>query len=426
MTQARIVLAGAGGHFTSGLMNDIVMCKGLQGSTVVLYDPNIERLNLISRLSKKIVEESTAKVEIESTTKRDVALANADFVMCTIRVGGFEATRSDIEIPKKYGINQTVGDTIGPGGLFYGLRNIWAIIEICRDLERLSPKALVINFTNPMNGICSAIYRHTRIKSVGLCHGIFGTMERLADLFKVDRKRLYGFAAGINHLTWIMDFRLDEKDAYPLLKENLLRLGAVARELFKIFGLFPSPGDAHIAEFFPWYLCKEANYGETYGLTHEFSDVSAMYKEREELERQIIAQVEGKAPIIIRPSGEIAVGIINSITNNERAIYDAVNIQNEGCITNVLAMGNVEVPAMVDGGGIHGLTCGELPFSIASYLNRIIAEQILLADAAVKGDRDLALQSLLMDPHTATVKQATDMFEELLKAHTPYLPQFKK
>ena len=441
LTEQRIVLVGAGSGFTPGLLADITTTEGLRGSTIVLFDLRKEGLEALVKYALRAVQETRSAMTVESTTDRETALEDADFVISTIRVGGYEANYSDLAVPERHGVVQTVGDTTGPGGLFYGFRNIPAIIEICRDMERLCPRARLLNFTNPMSSICFAVRRFTRIRVVGLCHGIFGTMRALANLLGVERNRLGGRAGGINHLTWLADFHIDEADAYPLLREKISRsaikpsssVGPVSVKLFEIYGLFPSPGDRHICEFFPWFLSREANYGRDYGLEkwvesrlEMYADAEALYRRKKERENSLLAQAEGRAPFQLRRSEEIAVRIIDSIANNKRALYEAANIPNEGCIKNLPPEAEVEVPVVVDASGVHGFALGKLPTAIAGILNSHIVKQMLAAEAAVTRNREMAFQALLMDPLISSVEHAESIFTELLEAHAKHLPSFQK
>ena len=449
LIEKRIVLVGAGSDFTTGLLGDITSTEGLRGSTIVLFDPRKEGLEAVTKYAHRAVRETRSAMKVESTSDRETALENADFVISTIRVGGYEANYQDLAIPKRHGVVQTVGDTTGPGGLFYGFRNIPATIEICRDMERLCPEAWFLNFTNPMSSICLAVRRFTKIKAVGLCHGIFGTKAFLARFLGAKPEEVEVVAAGINHLTWILDFRIKGEDAYSILRDRWASAEGeteltheymgekwswpVSFKLFDIYGLFPSCGDRHICEFFPWFLSRESNYGRDYGLEkfsepwlEAYANAEAMYKQKKEREESLIAQAEGRAPFQLRRSGEIAIKMIDSIANNKPAIYEAANIPNNGCITNLPREAIVEVPVAVGASGVRGLSLGRLPTAIAGILNHHIIKQVLAADAAVTGNRETALQALLMDPLISSVEQAESLFSELLEAHAKYLPRFQK
>lgn len=425
MTGKRIVIAGAGSHFTPGLLTDLVSAEGLRGSTVVLLDPWPEGVSVMAGLARRLVAEREAELRVEQTVSRREALEGADFVISTIRVGGLKAHSLDIAIPLRHGVYQSVGDTVGPGGIFAGLRHIPATLEICRDMEDLCPGAWLINFTNPMSAVCMAVTRETGVRTVGLCHGIYGTKRFLAGYLGAPPEQLTATAGGINHLTWIVDLRLNGFDAYPILRETLAKKGPggqpISFLLCKLYGLYPSPGDRHVAEFFPWFLTKESGGGSAYGL--ELRDIGALEKEREESWRRLSAQASGQAPLTPRPSGEVAIPIIDSIANHKPGVY-VVNIRGNGCIPSLPADAVVEVPAHVDAGGVHGLNVS-LPRSVSAILTRHVHEQEMVAEAGAKGDRELVLQALLIDPLIRGVEQAQSMMEEMIAADAEHLAQFR-
>ena len=253
MSTKRIVIIGAGSHFTPGLLGDFISAGELAGSIIVLHDIEPSGMEIMERLGKRMVEEKGASLKIESTLDRREALKGADFVISTIRVGALDAHALDIKIPLKYHIYQGVGDTVGPGGLFAAFRHIPVTVEFCRDMEELCPEGWLLNFTNPMTTVCRAARKTTQIKVAGLCHGIFGTRRFLADYLGAEVNQFQVQAAGINHFTWIYDMRLNGEDAYPLLEKKLAESGPstqpVSFKLCQIYGLYPSPGDSDLQVF---------------------------------------------------------------------------------------------------------------------------------------------------------------------------------
>ncbi|MCD6465924.1 hypothetical protein J7L27_06125 [Candidatus Bathyarchaeota archaeon] len=227
----KIVIIGAGSHvFSRHLITDILSYPELRDSTISLMDIDQERLDLITAFAKRLVEQYGFKTRIESTTDRRVALEGADYVIVSIRVGGLEAYKLDLEIPAKYGVIQGIGDTIGPGGVFYGLRHIPTILDICYDMGDLCPEAWFINYTNSMAMICWAINDYANIKSVGLCHSVQGTTAELARYIGTPVDELSYWVAGINHMAWFLELKWRGQDAYPILREKFKDPSVYMRE----------------------------------------------------------------------------------------------------------------------------------------------------------------------------------------------------
>jgi alpha-galactosidase len=259
MRETKIVLIGAGSaSFGLGMLSDAVNIPELRGSTISLVDIAPEALKAVSTLARKMNDESGAGLSIEHTTDRTRALPDAEFVVISIAVRREELWRLDWEVPLKHGVKHTLGENGGPGGLFHCMRNIPVILDICRDIERLCPDALVLNFTNPVPRICMAIDRFTSVRALGLCHGIAGELHRLAQVMGVDPQNLDARAAGLNHFTWILDLRFKDsgEDAYSELRRRLEgydpAFQPLSRKLFDAFGYYPSPGDDHIGEYLPF------------------------------------------------------------------------------------------------------------------------------------------------------------------------------
>lgn len=423
----KIAYIGAGSiNFGPRLMGDIILSDALQGCTLGLVDVNEERVALMARLGGRMMEQAGGRITIQAMGQQQ-ALEGADFVITTVGVGGFGAEALDVEIPRKYGIAQSVADTVGPGGLSRALRTIPVILNLCRDMERLCPQAWLINFTNPLSAVCRAVALATSVKCVGLCHGIAGTKAMLADLMGIEQGRLTLKAAGINHLTWIRDLLVDREDGYPRLGQALAdrpHAAPVARELMETYGLWPSPGDSHVAEFFSFFLNREAEYGKRYGLREWPARLNV--DERKKREEVFTQQARGETEIApVAASGEWAVGIMETMQASRKEAFH-VNVTNGPAITNLPDYAIVELDAEVDPGQVRPLDFGELPPGIASHLRRIIDVQELTVLAALQGDPGLALQALLADPLCSclTLPQARDMLDELLSAHSSLLPQF--
>ncbi len=423
----KIVLIGAGSaSFGLGTIGDIINTPGFRGSRIVLVDVDPHGLEAIATLARKMNDAAGAGLKIEHTTDRAYALPDAEFVIVSIAVRREELWRLDFRIPLKHGIKQVLGENGGPGGLFHSMRNIPILLDICRDIERLCPDALVLNFTNPVSRLCMAVNRCTDVNIVGLCHGIGGQLHNLARVMEIDAADLDTKAAGLNHFTWMLDLRFKGtgKNAYPRLVEHLRGYDPgfqpLSRRMFDAFGYYPSPGDDHIGEYLPFAheFCGTRGY-----------DFDAAERRRNEMWERIARMVRGEEPIdelLGRRSGERALDIIAGILSDTNHIELAVNIPNDGLIPNLPQDAIVEVPAVISTCGIRGVHIGPLPDGIAALCNTQVGVQNLVVEAAVTGSRDIALQALLTDPVVQSAEAAERSLDELLALEADYLPQFRR
>lgn len=440
---SKIVIIGAGSIvFSRGLIADIVLSKELSGSTVGLCDIDPEALDIITRLAKRMVIESEADITIESSTDRLELLPNANYVIQTIAIGGKSAWEKDLNIPAKYGIIQPVGDSVGPGGISRALRLIPVVLDICHDMEDLCPNALLINYSNPNSCVCSAVHQYSAITCIGLCRGLPDTHRELAKYLGVPVEDTSVVAAGINHFNWILNFSVRGQNGLDMLREKIERDGPpdnmhICAKLFKIFGAFPTPGDRHVAEFLPWFLNKESDYGKKYGLS-----LMKAYGQSVEYWNEIREHLEGYMPIkrYLKRSGESAIDIISALESKRdlysgeyreeyRAfrpvkLFEAVNLPNYGLITNLPEGAIVEIPAMVSELGIRGISIGDIPYGVADLISQRIYQQHITIEAAINGDRTLALQAMLLDPLVSSPEIAESLLDELLEAHEEHLPRF--
>ena len=448
MVERKIVLIGAGSlAFTPNLLSEMVLNEELKGSTLGLVDIDAEKLGVMTKLAKRMFQERRADVEVQSSINRRDVLMDADFVIVTIAVGGSSTQDLDASIPLKHGIYQSVADTVGPGGFSRALRHIPPLVGIARDMEDLCPKAVLFNESNPMTCLCIAVRRATKINIIGLCNGIVSTKTFLANFLGAKPEEAEVVATGINHLTWILDFRVRGEDAYPLLKERWAQsraeIGATGKfrgqpfrypisfKLFEIYGAFPSPGDRHIAEFYPYFLTEEAEGGKKYGL--QLYPEGTIYEAswREKAWQRIMKWTEPGASLDElferRAPGErsLVMNIITALARKENKIFEAVNIPNEGFVTNLPRGAVVEVPAVIGPSGTRGIHVSKLPEGVAATIQHRLIQQELTVEAALTGDRNLALQALLADPMVRSIEVAEKLLADLLKAHTPHLPQFQ-
>jgi alpha-galactosidase len=422
----RITIIGAGStSFTPGLITDLIQTDDLAGSTLTLHDIDAEKLDVMTRLGRRMAKEWGAQVTIGSSLNREEALEGADFVIMVIQVGGIEAWRRDVDIPLEYGICQSVGDTVGPGGLSRALRTIPVVAQIALEMEELCPDAWLINYSNPMSAVCSAVHRATDIKVVGLCHGLAGTTGMLAGFLGEPVEDFEVWAAGINHLTWILDWRLRGEPAYPILHERLAQADSipfpVSKMLYDRFGAFPSPGDRHVAEFYPSFLNKENDFGAKWGLGK--MPLEQMTLDKDANWESLVARANGTEPLgEPKRSGEEALAIISAMVNHKDEVH-VVNLPNRGFIEDLPEDALVEVHGLVGSYGIRGLQMGRLPAGVLPMTQFWIAQQQLTVDAALLADRDLALAAMANEPSVPSMDVAEKVLDDLMEAHKEYLPQ---
>jgi alpha-galactosidase len=352
-----------------------------------------------------------------------------------ILVDGIEAIRPDIEIPMKYGVDQCIGDTLGPGGVFRALRTIPVMVSIVRDMEELCPNAYLLNYTNPMSMNCWAMYRESRIKLVGLCHSVQGTAALLAGIIGADMKEVDYWVAGINHQAWFLEFKWKGKDAYPLLREKMddrkaWKMEEVRREMFRRLDYFVTESSGHNSEYVAWFrkrpdlLKKYCAEGDWAGGSGFILKVQGARREHYEEELENIAS--GKEPIDYERSHEYGSYILNALETGEPFRINA-NVPNDGLITNLPDGSCVEVPVFVDRGGFHPAYVGDLPAHLAALNGIHVKVQQLAVEAALEGDRRKVFHAIALDPLTSAVcslEEIQNIVDELFEAHRERLPQF--
>jgi len=458
MSTTKIVVIGVGSaSFGPAILSDLMQCDCLRGSTIALCDINEQGLELMTRLAGRLNREWDTGVTIEASTDRRDVLPGAEFVIVSVAVDREKCWRQDWEIPLKYGIRQPLGENGGPGAVFHTARNGPMILDICRDMEDLCPDALLMNFTNPVPRMALVASRYSKIKCVGLCHQI-GMGYNLVGLvlgkylgFDLDLESvedewgLYSAirpyaeqihealdikAAGINHFTFMLDIRHHQtgEDLYPLFAQRLREFDPVfqplSRRIFEAFGVFPATGDGHLSEYVHWAHDPQTKPWEKYHL--ELYDWDAAEEHRDEMWREIEHMVDG-GPIVgrvRRGSGERAIPIILGVLENRNSYELAVDIPNEGYISNLPGGAIVEVPGVASGFGVRGVGVGPLPEPIAALCRTQITVASLAVDAAVTGSEKLALQALLVDPMVNDIDQARALLDEMLEVQRDYLPQF--
>jgi alpha-galactosidase len=440
----RIVIIGGGSfNWTPDFVRDLITHPGLQGSTIVLHDIDSSALDLTFALNQKMVTSQGSSCTVEKTLNLDAALEGADIVLQTITTGALETMRADIEIPQKYGVYQSVGDTVGPGGLVRALRNIPVVVDIAHKMEAICPNAWLLNYTNPMTTLCRAVTRETHIKTVGLCHEYFGGLHALQTLFDVPAEAIETQVGGINHLIWLLDLKVNEREAFAALHEHtakILREGGrvvqsaghvslqdqmmVKARLFQVFGSMPMAGDRHVAEFFPFFLSEAAGKGDRYRVAR--TTIAERYQWRASAEariRGLLNGTEDMAAFLAENSGEAAAPICAALAAG-RPYTGIMNLPNRGQIADLPMDAVVETLGVLNAEGVRGLPIGKLPPAILAIVERHVRNQEMIVSAALSGDRALALQALVNDPLVTDIDNAKRMLDEMLIATREYLPRF--
>ncbi len=440
----KIVVIG-GGSYTWGptFLRDIFATPELKGSTIVLQDIAQDRVDLVYSLAKKMLDDFHLDFHLEKTLSLDEALQGADFVILTITTGGLESMRPDLEIPAKYGIKQSVGDTTGPGGLSRALRNIPVVAGIGRKVMEICPNALFLNYTNPLT-VLTRVLAMQGVRVVGLCHEWIGVREHLAQVLQTKPENITAKIAGVNHLIWVTDLYADGKrvfDELPAITEKILSgelkvdqddssvfadHAKVKSTLFKLYGALPAAGDRHIAEFFPHFINESTGWGADYDL--RLTSVEDRYEMEAEAMGLIEAALHGDMPLVpfmADVSTEAANKIIRALICGE-AYVGIMNLPNVGQISNLPYDAVVETYGVIDSTGAHAITYGDVSVGVQNILQKHISNQEMTVEAAVSGNREIALQVLLNDSLSSrlSIPQAKQMLDELLEVNKQYLPKF--
>lgn len=433
MSGPKITLVGAGSTvFAKNLVGDILSYPELQQSTIWLYDIDPERLKTSEIVTRKLNESAGASAKIEATLDRKTALKDADYVITMIQVGGYKpSTVIDFEIPKKYGLRQTIADTLGIGGIFRALRTIPVLIDIVRDIEEVAPNAILLNYVNPMVMNCWAIGRVSEIPTVGLCHSVQGTAGQLAKDLDIPVEEITYLAAGINHYAFYLRFEHNGESLYPKL-QAIADAGSepewnkVRYEMLRRSGYFVTESSEHFAEYTPWFIKRDRP-----DLIEQFNIPLDEYITR--CENQIASwsglrsKYEGNEPVVHKRSEEYASQIIlGRETNKPVVVYG--NVPNNGLISNLPQDVCVEVPVLVDGNGLQPTAIGELPIHLAAMMQTNLNVQGLTVEAALTGKREHIYHAAMLDPHTAaelSLDQIWHLVDDLIDAHGEYLPSFQ-
>lgn len=418
----KISLIGAGSVvFARRLFQDLVSTHSLDGSTVSLMDVDASRMGVIADFARRLIKDSGSRVTVEETGDRHESLDGADYVLVTIRVGDDPAI--DSGIPRKYGIDQAVGDTIGPGGVFKALRTVPVLLDICHDMETLCPDAWLLNYTNPMAISSWAISEDTSVNALGLCHSVQHTTERLAGYIGASREDVSAWVAGINHMAWFLRFERDGRDAYPDLwraldDQDICAKDTVRFEIMRRFGYFVTESTRHMSEYVPYFRTRAEDM-ERFGLREVSEDLGRLEERDRSYFSRMRAELESAQPLTATRSEEYACRIIEAMESGTATVVNG-NVPNDGLITNLTQGCCVEVPCVVDGLGVHPMSVGALPPQLAALNMSSIAVHELATTAVLEGSREAALHAVMLDPLTAAVlplNRIVDMFDEMWAAH---------
>jgi alpha-galactosidase len=436
----KIAFIGAGSlEFTRDLVRDILTFPRLQDATLSLMDIDQERLDFSERSVRKIVELGHYPAKVEATRDRAKALEGADVVMVTILVGDTEVWRHDIEIPKQYGIDINVGDTRGPSGIFRALRTIPKMLEIVRDMEKVCPNAVLLNYTNPMAMLCRAMQGSTQIPVTGLCHSVQGTSTMLAEWIGAPYDEITYTCAGINHQAFYLKYQWKGQDAYPLIRKavterpEVYNEEMVRNEMFLHLDYYSTESSGHNSEYNAWFR-KRPDLIEKY-CTHGtgwnpgvYAYILNEYQHNEATWRDAAKQwFASDTPISLERGFEYAAYISNALTGGEAFGFNG-NVPNTNLITNLPEGACVEVPVYVDRHGFHSIHVGALPAQVVTLVHTSVMVEEMAVEAALTGNPRLVMQACLYDPLTSAVlsmEEIQTMVSEMLKKNKPHLPQFK-
>ena len=435
----RITLIGAGSTvFAKRLIGDILLTPELRGEVeVMLHDIDTDRLKTSEIVTRRLAKSLNLDISIQASTDRRAMLREADYVILMMQVGGFRPeTVTDFEIPKKYGLRQTIADTLGIGGIMRGLRTIPVLEEILQEMEDLCPDATLLNYVNPMVMLCMAINRIApERKMVGLCHSVQGTAEELAKDLGEELKEINYFCAGINHMSFYLRFEKVQKgereDLYPRLmeiaqSERMPKENRVRYEMLKRLGYFVTESSEHFAEYTPWFIKRDRPdliEGFNIPLDEYITRCENQISEWDQLRRDL---EDESVKLDVCQSHEYAASIINAMETGVSSIING-NVPNQDIISNLPSDISVEVPCQIDRNGIQPQHVGNLPPQLAALIMTNVNVQQLTVEAAMTGKREYIYHAAMMDPHTAaelSIDEIWKLVDELIEAHGAMLPKF--
>ncbi|MDP6888231.1 MAG: alpha-glucosidase/alpha-galactosidase [SAR324 cluster bacterium] len=435
---SKIALIGAGSTiFAQRLIGDILLTPELAKDTqIALHDIDEDRLRTSEIVTRRITEKLGLKTLVFSSTDRREILAGSDYVIFMMQVGGYKpSTVIDFEIPKKYGLRQTIADTLGVGGIMRALRTIPVIRDILRDMEEVCPHAILLNYVNPMAMLCMAINQISPgMKMVGLCHSVQGTAEQLANDLNENIEDVDYFCAGINHMSFYLRFEKKQngikQDLYPRLKEiaeqgSMPKDNLVRYEMLKRLGFFVTESSEHFSEYTPWFIKRDRpDLIDEYNIPLD-EYITRCEKQISEWDEQRVSLENKNQSIEVCQSHEYAASIINGLENGKEVTING-NVSNEGLIDNLPGNISVEVPCLINTNGIQPVRVGALPTHLAALMMTNINVQQLTVEASLSGKKEHVYHAAMLDPHTAaelSVDEIWHLVDDLLEAHGEMIPK---
>ncbi len=433
---AEIAIVGAGSQvFARAMVRDSLSFPALADSTIRLMDIDADALGCMETVACRMIEQGGYGARVVRTTDRREALDGADFVVVTILVGGREPIEWEIDIPLRYGVDQCIGDTMGPGGIIRAMRTIPVMVDIARDMEELCPDALMLNYVNPMSMICQALRQVTAIEVVGLCHSVQGAHFELAQLIGGSPDECASWIAGINHQAWVLEFTRNGEDAYPLVRraawenEDWYSHNTTRVEMLRQLGYYVTESSGHNSEYNPWFR-KRADLLEKYtgeGWNGETGYIKKLYPDdRDERLAKFRAFAERTEAFRLERGHEYGSYIMNAVETGEPFRFNGT-VENTGLITNLPWGCSVEVPCYAEKKGVRPCHVGELPPQLAALNSMAVNSASMAVEACLTGDRDLLYWSVLYDPLTAAVcsmQEVREMVDEMFEKDRDQLPTF--
>lgn len=431
----KIAMVGAGSIvFCRTLLNDILSTPALADSEIALMSRTEPKLRSMEDFARRMVSDNGLPAKVWATLDRREAIRDADFVVVMVQVGGVEAFETDYKIPLKYGIDQCIADTLGPGGIFRALRSIPLLIDIARDMEELAkPGAIMLQYANPMAANCLALGKASPVPFVGLCHGVQTTLDLISRYCGVPKDEITYTCGGINHMDWFLRLEHKGRDLYPTLREvferpEFYKNEKVRGEVFRHFGYFMTESTGHLSEYVPWFrksraaldtYCDEPGFGGETGAYYSWCQtVAGFYAKHDPLQFES-TRLEPR-------SVEYCSWIMEAVATG-RPFRFMGNVRNDGYITNLPQGCCVEVPTFACDTGLHPTVIGALPPQCAALCMTNVNVQILAAEAALLGDPELAVQAAALDPLSSavcTLDEIRRMCSEMLESQREHLPGF--
>jgi len=434
-----VLMMGAGSFFTSSVLKDVILIPGNLGGELRLVDIDPLRLDLSKRLILKVLSLAPGgdRWSVKASTDRKEVLSGCDYIINSIEVSGLDCVRFDNDIPLEFGVSQNIGDTIGPGGLFKALRTIPAWIDILRDAERLCPNAWVLNYTNPMNMMCLAAARATKMKVVGLCHSVQGTSRMLAKYAGIEYEQMKWECAGINHLAWFTTLENENGDSlYPALMDqarnresDFSKAEPIRTDMMLHFGAFITESSGHLSEYLPYYRKRKdllTKYTDTGYRGEEgfYANNWPTWRNGQDSDREML--ISGEKEIELKRTFEYGAWIIEAIEKNQPYVIHG-NVANSHLIDNLPQEGCVEVACLVDGNGVQPIHFGRLPKQMAAICDSNIRMFDIGVDACLNKSNETAILALMLDPLTSAVCSPSEIKQMVLKmfeAESEFLPGY--